>query len=182
VSYTDGQGIVGEGSLAGDAVLRGVEEARPAPPSRVTVAVAPPRDKTRQRFLVEKLAELGVARIVWLDARRRQAAPPAAARSRAWSEAALEQSRGAHLTQVGSGLVGWADLGAPLLVADRGAPPWPGMVGEFTVVVGPEGGWEAEEVRRDAIRFGLGERVLRVETAALVAAALAVGCHRADMR
>jgi 16S rRNA U1498 N3-methylase RsmE len=39
------------------------------------------------------------------------------------------------------------------------------------VVIGPEGGWASGEVPEDAIRWDLGDTVLRVETAALVAAA-----------
>jgi RsmE family RNA methyltransferase len=39
------------------------------------------------------------------------------------------------------------------------------------VVIGPEGGWSADEIPEEAVRYDLGETVLRVETAALVAAA-----------
>jgi RsmE family RNA methyltransferase len=40
-----------------------------------------------------------------------------------------------------------------------------------TVVIGPEGGWSAGEIPEEAVRYDLGATVLRVETAALVAAA-----------
>jgi 16S rRNA U1498 N3-methylase RsmE len=39
------------------------------------------------------------------------------------------------------------------------------------VVIGPEGGWAEGEVPDDAQRWDLGDTVLRLETAALVAAA-----------
>jgi 16S rRNA U1498 N3-methylase RsmE len=39
------------------------------------------------------------------------------------------------------------------------------------VVIGPEGGWASGEVPDDVALWGLGDTVLRVETAALVAAA-----------
>ena len=40
-----------------------------------------------------------------------------------------------------------------------------------TVLIGPEGGWSATELDRAASRCGLAATVLRVETAAVVAAA-----------
>jgi 16S rRNA (uracil1498-N3)-methyltransferase len=43
-----------------------------------------------------------------------------------------------------------------------------------TIAVGPEGGWAPAEVAIAAGTVSLGERVLRVETAALVAAARAI--------
>jgi RsmE family RNA methyltransferase len=47
------------------------------------------------------------------------------------------------------------------------------------VLVGPEGGWAEDELQRPLSRVGLGETVLRSETAAIVACALAVSA-RAD--
>jgi 16S rRNA U1498 N3-methylase RsmE len=40
-----------------------------------------------------------------------------------------------------------------------------------TVVIGPEGGWAPDEIPDDAVVWDLGDTVLRLETAALVAAA-----------
>jgi 16S rRNA U1498 N3-methylase RsmE len=40
-----------------------------------------------------------------------------------------------------------------------------------TVVIGPEAGWASGEIPDDALLWDLGETVLRLETAALVAAA-----------
>ena len=66
-------------------------------------------------------------------------------------------------------LVALAEIDRPFVVCDRGgereAPP------ARTVVIGPEGGWASGEIPEDAIRWDLGDTVLRVETAALVAAA-----------
>ena len=66
-------------------------------------------------------------------------------------------------------LVALAEIDRPFVVCDRGGgretPP------ARTVVIGPEGGWESGEIPEDAIRWDLGDTVLRVETAALVAAA-----------
>jgi len=45
---------------------------------------------------------------------------------------------------------------------------------DTTVAIGPEGGWSAAELAAAGARVALGPHVLRVETAAVVAAALMV--------
>ncbi|CAN5886139.1 hypothetical protein BH23ACT5_BH23ACT5_22580 [soil metagenome] len=170
VSYTDGRGVEGTGHLLNGAVMRG-PEVTGAAPARVTLAVAPPAERSRARFIVEKLAELGVARLVWVHTRRTEGRPPPPARSEAWAEAALEQSRGSWLMEVASGRV--EALDRPLVVADRsGTPSWPG--GCACVLVGPEGGFDEAELPEDAVRVSFAPTVLRVETAAVVAATLAL--------
>jgi 16S rRNA (uracil1498-N3)-methyltransferase len=169
LSYTDGAGRVGAGTLASAAVARGDERREPPPEPPLTVAVAPPRTAARARWIVEKLAELGVDRLAWLETERGEGRAPRAAKAHAWAAAALEQSRGAHLLGV-DGPVSWADLQPPLLVAMPGADPLPTVAGAATVVIGPEGGFDPEEVPEAAVGFGLGRRILRVETAAVVAA------------
>src|ERR671910_356615 len=69
VTYTDGLGTIGKGILGPQMIERG-EEATVERPTNLTLAVAPPANKDRQRFLVEKLAELGIARLVWLETER----------------------------------------------------------------------------------------------------------------
>ncbi len=169
VSYTDGEGVQGEGRLASGAVERGPEHAVPAR-APLAMAVAPPAQRSRVRFVVEKLAELGVARLVWVRTVRTEGRPPPSAKSRAWAVAALEQSRSAWLMDVSTG--GVEALQRPLVVADPGGDTrWPDRCA--TVLIGPEGGLDEEEFPPDAYRISLGPTVLRVETAALVAATLA---------
>ena len=168
VSYTDGEGSIGNGRLLSGLVLR-AEEARVPAPSDLTVVVAPPDNKDRTRFLVEKLAEMGAAELLFLDSRHGQGRPPSAEKARSWSVSGLEQSRGAWLMSTSDRLVDFADINRPFVVCDRGGlrdTPF-----ARTVVIGPEGGWSPGEVPEDATLWGLGDTVLRVETAALVAAA-----------
>lgn len=169
VTYTDGQGVVGEGTLAEQSVRRGQERTE-LPPAAVTLAVAPPSGKDRVRFLVEKLGELGVARLTWLSTSHGEGYPPKPGKAQAWAVAALEQSRGAWLLEVTDGPATFDQLERPLLVADPSGSPLTGVEGRVTVAVGPEGGWAEGEVPADATRVSLGRRVLRVETAAVVAA------------
>ena len=169
VSYTDGAGTVGEGRWGGAAVERGEEALVPSQGRHVTIAVAPPRSKERQRFIVEKLQELEVAEIVWVPTDRTQARPPREDRARAWAVAALEQSRGARLMSIRTGPIDSLDDPFVASIDGDGAADisWPADV---TVLIGPEGGLTEAELQRHSKRVSLGAKVLRTETAALVAA------------
>ena len=108
-----------------------------------------------------------------MTTRHGQARPPRRAKAEAWAVAALEQSRGAHLMRIGATL-GLEDLPRPLIVAHPGGAATRRPLEAATVAVGPEGGFAEDEIPPDTTRIGLGERILRVETAAIVAAALAI--------
>lgn len=150
----------------------------------LTVAVALPKGE-RQKWLVEKLTELGVDRLVPLVTARGVAEATAAARARLergvveackqcgrnrFMEIAPPHAISELLAAVGGDVVILADPHAPPLdAAALGAAR--GLVG----LVGPEGGFTDDEiaaaVRAGAIRAGLGPHVLRVETAAISLAA-----------
>lgn len=167
VSYTDGEGTVGTGTLADDGVERG-DEHRPSPtPPLLTLVVAPPSSRERCRFLVEKCAEIGVSRLHWTTTAHSEGRPPSAAKARAWAVSALEQSRGAWLMETGA--VALRDLDpTELVVADPGGSSVP-PTGRGTLLVGPEGGLAPDEIPPGAARLALGPTVLRTETAAVVA-------------
>ncbi|MEE8406994.1 MAG: RsmE family RNA methyltransferase [Acidimicrobiia bacterium] len=168
VSYTDGLGYVGNGVLGDRAVVRGDEQGVPRS-SELVVASAPPSNKDRQRFLVEKLAELGVARLQWLETTRGKDRVASGAKVFSWVLSAVEQSRGAWLMETNSDLVGWSDLVRPVVICHPGGQT--GVPQARTVVIGPEGGFSDEEMPSDAVRWDLGPTILRVESAAIVAAA-----------
>jgi 16S rRNA (uracil1498-N3)-methyltransferase len=168
VGYTDGMGSFGSGHYHAAGVIRG-EEAQAPRPSDLIVVSAPPDSRERARFQVEKLAELGVARLRFLETRHGHGRPPKVDRLRSWAVAGLEQSRGAWLMETSDGLVTFADIETPYVVCDMGGSSR--RPSARTVVVGPEGGWAPGEIPAAAPRYDLGDTVLRVETAALVAAA-----------
>lgn len=171
VSYSDGQGSVGMGKLGPEGIVRG-DESRVSRPSPVlTVAVAPPHASDRTRFIVEKLGELGVDHLVWLTSDFGQARAPRVDKAVRWAIGALEQSRGAWLMAVG-GNARIADVPRPAWVVHPGGGPLPTPTGDVTLVIGPEGGFSPEELTRADTTVGLGARVLRVETAAVVASGL----------
>jgi len=177
LTYTDGEGSVGSGTWTASGVRRGperrVEPIRP----QLTIAVAPPRSKDRQRFIVEKLQELAVSHLTWLGCERSQAGPPRDERIDAWARSGIEQSRGAWL-------LSWDRLGVDALdaevtvVADQEGSEPIRVLRSFdavTVAIGPEGGFTEGERARFRRSCALGSTVLRTETAAVaVAAALRV--------
>lgn len=172
VSYTDGLGMVGSGVLSGESIERG-EEGSVSRPTDLTVAVAPPAKKDRQRFLVEKLAELGVARLLWLETRHGETRIASGSKQLSWVEGAVEQSRGGYLMETSDDLVELPDLEGRVAVCRQAGSPEPGEVD--VVAIGPEGGFADSELPEDTRLWSLGPTVLRVETAAVVAVARLTG-------
>ncbi len=177
VTYTDGSGLSGKGVYDDGWVLRGKERTEPPPPP-VTIAVASPKNRNRARFIVEKLVELGVGRLLWLETERSEGRTPRIEKASAWAQAALEQCRGSWMLEVvGPVAVGEvADFGT-VIVADKDgvAVADLDLADESVLCVGPEGGFTFDELPTGATRVKLGQNVLRVETAAIVGAALLIG-------
>jgi 16S rRNA (uracil1498-N3)-methyltransferase len=129
--------------------------------------------------IVRQLTEVGVDRIVPFVSARSIARPDpdrAARQVERWRRIAREagmQSRRARLPAV-EAVATFAEVaGRPgATIADRhGRPPDRSLA---LVLVGPEGGWEPAEREQVAQRVALGPQVLRSETAAVTAGALAV--------
>lgn len=169
ITYSDGLGTFGAGTIGDHVIERGGEEIRDRP-SEVSVAVAPPSNKHRQRYLVEKLSELGVARLIWLKSRHGANRVASSTKVFSWMLAAVEQSRGSWLVETSGELVDLSDLEGRVVVCQPGgemAPP-----GDVDVVViGPEGGFAEDEIPAEYPLWDLGSNILRVETAAVVAVA-----------
>ena len=151
-------------------------------PVRLTVAAALPKGD-RADFLVEKLTELGVAYFIPLVTLRSVVVPKATTvekLARVVIEASKQCGRNRLMT-VGPPMA-WRDFlarrdGLQLLLHTTDGAPLPAgdFAGGVTVAVGPEGGFApgevADAVAAGRVVLGLGPRVLRVETAAVVAAA-----------
>jgi 16S rRNA (uracil1498-N3)-methyltransferase len=168
-----------------------------APAIAITLLVAAPRGE-RMDLVVQKTTELGVARIVPVVAERSVARPEPARRGR-WEKIAREAARQcgrADVPRVDEPLPLAVALAAPDLPATRFAlweaertqslrarlaaavatGPSGGPRSAVALLVGPEGGFPAGEIDTAAaagfVPVSLGPRILRVETAAIVAVAL----------
>lgn len=168
ITYTDGLGVVGEGRLGGGQTVERGDEVGVPRSNELTLAVAAPANKERQRFLVEKLAELGVARLQWLESAHGKSRLTPGPKVFSWVLAGVEQSRGAWLMETSSTIVDWDDLEAPTVVCDPSGEV--GTPRARTVVIGPEGGWADGEIPAGLPTWSLGPTILRTETAAIVAA------------
>jgi 16S rRNA (uracil1498-N3)-methyltransferase len=137
---------------------------------------------------LEKLTELGAARITPVIARRteKHLALASAKRVERWRRIALEaakQSRRSDLPQVDDPLQlkqALAQVNAPvkLLLAETEqenslAAALKDATGEIALAIGPEGGWTADEMKLFSEsgwrHITLGPRILRAETAAIAA-------------
>lgn len=162
-------------------------------PCAITLAQAILKGE-RMAWLIQKATELGVARIVPLETARvvvRAGAERASARQARWARVAREAVK-----QCGRAVVPVVDPPRPLrdavadarrhdaawLLWEGGGPPLAaaaraaGRPRRVLLLVGPEGGFTAEEVTlaegAGARVVGLGPRILRAESAGLVAVAL----------
>jgi 16S rRNA (uracil1498-N3)-methyltransferase len=139
--------------------------------------------------VVARCTELGVARVTPVIAERcvvhwdgRQTAR-ALTRLRATARAAAEQSRRARLPEITVPVdIGALSSRGGVVVAERGgasadaiAPPT-GAHDEWTVLVGPEGGFAPSEraLLGDMPHLGLGPHVLKAETAPIAAVAILI--------
>jgi len=165
--------------------VRGAEAPARELSFRLEVAAPLPRGD-RAAFLIEKLTELGVTAFTPLQTARSVVHPGDAKRDKLRRHV-IEASKqcGRNVLMEVRPLTPWSDycrggsLPARRLLAHPGGDR-PGVApegGDVAAAVGPEGGFTDEEVaeaRAGGWRVvGLGPRVLRVETAALVLAAVA---------
>jgi len=169
----------------------------------VVLAVALPKGE-RQRWLVEKLVELGCRRLVLLSTERGVARPSSSSverLARTVIEAAKQCGRN-RLMEI-AGPLEWADYVAASDANDGRFVAHPASAGGAAAVstselanhprfagldpvhlaIGPEGGFTLDEINTatgagwELVDFG--PRILRVETAAVHLASLAAACTRA---
>ncbi len=157
---------------------------------RLVLGVATPKGD-RAAWLVEKCAELGVSSVIFLETSRGVVEPGAGKLDR-WRRKAREAAK-----QSGSPAVLEVDAGTPIaawlatLPADslllygdpRGGLPMGAVLRKLSagsrdicMAIGPEGGFTDDELASlaasDGEKVSLGANVLRIETAAVAAAAI----------
>jgi 16S rRNA (uracil1498-N3)-methyltransferase len=165
----DGAGVGGDGSVQSEA------RAEPA----LTVVFAPTKGE-RPEWVVQKLTELGIDRIVPVVTERSvvrwngKRGEATVERLRRVAREAAAQCRRVWLPEVGATIRfgELASLGGPgevVLAQLSGDRP---AAHQRVVAVGPEGGWSAAELESGLPTVGFGLSVLRAETAAVTAGAL----------
>ena len=187
---------------AGRARILGAEAAaRTESPLRCWLVQALPVRQARMDTIVRQITELGVSRVVPVIAARSQggrlgvvALQRRTDRWRRIADAAAEQCGRARVPQIDAPCryddLDWDGLPRPLFIAtpepaepaaaaaDRTTIAATGAAGvaAVTLMVGPEGGWSDAELAtaagRGALPIGLGPRILRADTASVVAVAL----------
>jgi 16S rRNA (uracil1498-N3)-methyltransferase len=157
----------------------GARQHEPAADPSLTVAFAPTKGE-RPEWVVQKLTELGIDRIVPLLSERSvvrwegERGRATVARLRRVAHEAAAQCRRVWLPEL-TEVVHFADLaplagsGEVVLAQLSGAPP---HASNRVVAVGPEGGWSEAELGSGLPTVGFGLSVLRAETAAVTAGAL----------
>jgi len=163
---------------------------------RLTLGVSLPKG-SRQQWLVEKLVELGVARLVPLETDRSIAQPGSGTLAKLrrqviesskqcgrnrLMEIAEPESLATYLSAAGEGLLAHPG-GKPLAQVLPSLVPAHGEACDVRLAVGPEGGFTDSEVEL-AITLGwqpvsLGKRILRIETAAAMLAAVVAATNQA---
>ncbi|MCC6489984.1 MAG: 16S rRNA (uracil(1498)-N(3))-methyltransferase [Candidatus Hydrogenedentes bacterium] len=184
----DGRGQSWQGEVVSttrhEVVVR-VQEERTAPPpaTRVTLLQAWLHREKPVEELIRRGTELGVSRFVFFPSAHSERKPQITAKWARWAVESCKQCGRLWLPEL------WvvADLGAalkeaqgPTIVATRDAPPRPlrsALHGAAaTLLVGPEGDFEAAEIRQaleaGAVPISLGEAVYRSEVAATLAISL----------
>ena len=171
------------------AVVLRVESVTAAPAGQFTLTVASAVPKgDRADWMVEKLSELGIARFVPLRTARSVVHPEGRGKLERWERLAIESAKQCRRTGV-LAISPLTDLAAFLGTVDpktsifcstnpaarplssQALSPKP-----QALLIGPEGDWSPEEEADFAARgltaVSLGRTILRVETAAVVAAGL----------
>jgi 16S rRNA (uracil1498-N3)-methyltransferase len=182
-----------------DAAVR-VDAVRPAPPSTLNLVIASAIPKgSRADWMVEKLSELGVDAFVPLATARAVVLPEGQQKLARWqriSAEAAKQSRRPGVMRIEplttldnlarqasqAGAAGWyCSTTAPALPIAEAAERLQSdkSKANLTIAIGPEGGWTDVEIellnQSQFTAIKLTPSVLRVETAAIAAAAM-IGC------
>lgn len=186
----DGEWLARIAALAkAGAALVPERRTRPQAPEPDLWLLAAPLKKDRTDLVVEKAAELGVSRLWPVFTRRTNAGRVNAERLRAHLVEAAEQCERLTVAELAEPasldkvLASWpADRVLLFLDEGGGGPPLAQVLGglppgPLALLVGPEGGFDAEERRMIAAKpfaraVGLGPRILRAETAAIAALAV----------
>ena len=175
ITVSDGAGAWRSCRFGPELVVDSDVCSEPAVTQPITVCFALTKS-TKPEFVVQKLTEVGVDRIVPFTAERsvvRWDGDKTAARLQRWQVVAREasmQSRRVWLPEVAPVATFSQVAHGSAVLADTGGRAV--RAGDRLVLIGPEGGWSDDERASVPDRVCFSPGVLRAETAAVVAGAL----------
>lgn len=183
-----GRGVIMDLGTPGIAIrIDSIQQA--ARGGELIVASAIPKGE-RADWMIEKLSELGVSRLIPLMTQRSVVHPAGKGKRDRWLRIATESAKQSRrsgvmrideLVSLGDVLGGSIDSGWYLSTADVAIPVHDaiarGPVDRLSLFIGPEGGWSDAEIAQlsqaGLTGVKLTATILRVETAAICAAAIA---------
>jgi 16S rRNA (uracil1498-N3)-methyltransferase len=195
IELFDHRGAQGQGTIivcSRSSVRVRVDHVDPPPHGEMelTIAAAVPKG-ARADWMVEKLSELGVARFIPLRTERSVVAPEGKNKMERWSRLASEAARQSRrrgvmdiepLSELDTLIGRWQEAESAIwqLSTQPGAQPLAArpIPQRLLLLVGPEGGWSDREAalfsQRNIPPVSLTATILRIETAAVAAAAIAL--------
>jgi len=162
-------------------ILRQIDPSSSESPLSITLAVGLLKGD-KYDLVLQKAVELGVKTFIPMHTHRSEMkVNEAEKRTERWRKIAVEAAkqcgRATIMTvedpMIFNKLVGSEIAGRKIMFAEEGGGKFSQIetADELTVLIGPKGGWEAEEIdlakRSDFIAVTFGGRILRVETAAI---------------
>jgi len=144
------------------------------PPAPVEIFIAIPK-ADRPEWIVQKLTEIGATKICWLHTERsvvRWTADRAEKQRDRLSKVAIAaslQSRRVWLPML-EGPIPAASVLSEIAICEPGGRTLTAQ--DYQLGIGPEGGWSPSELALGSDQVSLGPGILRVETAAVVAASV----------
>ena len=188
-----GIGVLGQVGEARVTVIVESIQAAEVEALRLVIASAVPK-AARGDWLVEKLSELGVDTFIPLATERSVVLPEGKNKLERWQRLASEAAEQSHRRGV-MRIEALTPLAKAIEAAKAAGAAWHGstdpeaiplrelaggsLSGTVTLFIGPEGGWSAEERalfdRSQVPGMSLTRTILRIETAAIAAAAILMG-------
>jgi len=169
-----------------------IDRTNPAPPQKTIIIIASAVPKsTRADWMIEKLSELGVDRFIPLATERSVVVPEGKQKLARWSRLASEAARQSRrhgvmkihpVTTLPDLLARLPEFAAKAVYLSPDSPtPLTNLMTDPSdaklLLIGPEGGWSDAETamftQAGLAALRLTDTILRIETAAIVAAAIA---------
>ena len=169
VKVTNGRGIISLGKMLNSQIIILETEANERT-SELNIFISKLQDKTRMRFLVEKLTELGIKSITIGPTENSQKVNIDLKKLNLWTVGAVEQSGISFMPEVI--IEDELDFNKFQHAFDLTGESLKSNIMHNNFAIGPEGGWSKEELENFRYISKLSDFTLRSDTAAIVAVSL----------